>query len=76
MFNRDFQVYKFLEVIEANSPGELKTLLAQIYIPYKIVWMYAYEGKHYAYINPVRPLKRPQIIKKSPRNTDKIYKEA
>lgn len=76
MFNNDFRKFRFIEVIEKDSPEEMKNFLANISIPCEVVFMYAYEGTHYAYINFSKPFRRPQLIKKSPRDTDKKYKES
>ncbi len=74
MINSEFKKYRNLEVIQANSAGELKTLLARINIPFDIIWVYYADKKHIAFINPIRPLRRI-VTKKSPRNTDQKYKE-
>ena len=76
MFNKEFRKFRFIEVIEADTAGELRTLLSQIYLPCELITIYPENGKHYAWVNFKRPLKRPEIVKKSPRNTDKEYKES
>lgn len=75
MFNNDFKKYRNLEVIETNTAGELKAFLSQITIPCEIIAIYYADKKHIALINPIRPISRIKIIKKSPRDTDKEYKE-
>ncbi len=64
--------YRFITTIQAKSASELDSKLASIIVPFNIVGLYVDQGTHYAKINPVRPLIK-KIIKKSPRNTKKIF---
>lgn len=67
--------YRFITTIEASTAKELDDQLAKIAVPFSIIAIYCSEGTHYAKINPVRPLVR-NIVKKSPRDTNKTYKES
>jgi hypothetical protein len=78
MLDKMFRRYRFIEVFKADTPEELKALLAKINIPCKLKSMYqdVKTGEHIAWVNLERPLKRLEIVKKSSRNTDKEYKES
>jgi len=70
---RNLRPYRFITTIQAKSASDLDKELASIIIPFNIVGLYVDQGIHYAKINPIRPLKR-KIIKKSPRDTNRIFK--
>lgn len=48
--------HKYLEFIEARSPDELRDLLRSLSLPFEIIEIYEYSGKHIAWINCTRNL--------------------
>lgn len=47
----NLNTYPYLEVLEARSAQALRNTIAKIGIPYKIMNIYASNGKHYAWIH-------------------------
>lgn len=54
MINNDF--FRFIEVIEASSPEELAFKLRSIRVTYQLNNVWSDGKKHFALINPGRPL--------------------
>jgi hypothetical protein len=55
--------YPNLEVLEALSAEDLRKQLIQIYLPYKIIALYAVGVKHYAWISTTKPVNKVKAEK-------------
>jgi hypothetical protein len=67
-FGDSLSVYKNIEFISADSPEDLRSILAAIKLPYSIVAMYSQGSKHFAWIVPSRKVIKKIKIRKGDDN--------
>lgn len=55
--------YKYIEYLVAKNPEELKRMMREITLPFKVVSIYSHEGNHVAWLNLSENIRKIKNLK-------------